>query len=90
MAIWPVSLRSRRHSPEGNLVELVPLAIGPEAGVEEVRTVAEAGGGHEGAVLLAEEGLHDVHAAAEKVGATGDGGWADGFEEAAEGDVDIQ
>ncbi len=72
MAIRSITLRSCGDAPKGDLVELVPLAARFEAGVEEVRAIAEAGGGHEGRVLLAEEGLHDVHAAAEEVSATAD------------------
>lgn len=61
MAIRSIAFRSRRYAAESNLVQLVPLAIGLESRVEEVRTVGESRTRHVSWVTLAEQGLHDVH-----------------------------
>lgn len=67
VAVGSVAFGASGDAAKGDLVELVPFACGLEARVEEVRGIAEAGGGHEGGVLLAEERLHDVHGSTEEM-----------------------
>lgn len=83
MAIRPIAFWPRRNASEGDLIELVPFPVRLEPGIEEVRAITEACGGHEGRVLLAKERLHHVHGPAEEVRSAGECGRSDGFQERA-------
>lgn len=89
VTVWSVAAGSAGDAAEADPVELEPLSAGAEARIHEVRAVAEAGGGHELGGFLAQEGGENVHDSGEEMGAAGEGGGTDGFEEAAVGDVDV-
>lgn len=89
VAVGPVADGARRHPAEADLVQQEPIPRRLEARVEEVRRVGEAGGGAVGGVALAEEGLDDVHDAAEEVRAAGQRGGPDGPQDRAFRDAQL-
>jgi hypothetical protein len=89
MAIWSVANWARGYASETDLIEKIEFAVGLEAAVEQMRGVRETRGAAVRGVALPEEGLHYVHYAAEEMGAAGYSGGADGAEDGARRDADV-
>lgn len=91
MAVWAVTRGPRGYAAKSDLIEQVEGAVGgAEARVEEVRRVGEAGGAAVGWVVVADEGLHDVHDATEEMGATAECGGTNGAQDTAGWDANVE
>ena len=87
MSVRAVAEGLARDAAEGDLVELVPLAVLVVSRVHEVRAVREAGAAHEVRVALTEQARKNVENATERVGAAGERGRLQRLEQASRWDA---
>ena len=87
MTVRTVAERLARDTAEGDLIELIPLAVFVVSRVHEVRAVREAGAAHEIGITLTEQAGKDVEDAPEGVRAARQRGGLQRFEQRAGGDA---